>query len=42
MLHTGAGLLTATQVERLDALFAVDDHVEVEIAWAVYHRMIGA
>ena len=42
MLHTGAGLLTDKQVERLDALFAVDDHVEVEITWAVYQRMIGA
>ena len=42
MLHTGAGLLTDTQVERLDALFAGDDHVEVEITWQVYQRMIGA
>ena len=42
MLHTGAGLLTAKQVERLDALFANDAHVEVEITWAVYQRMIGA
>ena len=42
MLHTGAGLLTDTQVERLDALFAGDAHVEVEITWAVYQRMIGA
>ena len=34
MLHTGAGLLTDKQVERLDALFADDAHVEVEITWA--------
>src|SRR4051794_32783486 len=42
MLHTGAGLLTDTQVERLHTLFAGDAHVEVEITWAVYQRMIGA
>ena len=32
-LHTGAGLLTNTQIDRLDALFADDDHVEAEITW---------
>jgi transposase len=42
VLHTGAGLLTDRQVERLDALFADDNHAEVEITWAVYQRMIGA
>lgn len=42
MLHTGAGLLTDNQIKRLDALFADDNHVEVEITWAVYQRMIGA
>jgi hypothetical protein len=29
-LHTGAGLLTEKQKDRLHALFAVDAHVEVE------------
>jgi transposase len=42
MLHTGAGLLTDKQIERLDALFAGDDHVQVEITWGVYQRMIAA
>jgi transposase len=42
MLHTGAGLLTDKQVERLDDLFTNDDHAEVEITWAVYQRLIGA
>src|SRR6478735_8017945 len=42
MLHTGAGLLTTKQIERLDDLFAGDDHVEVEITWGVYQRLIGA
>jgi transposase len=41
-LHTGAGLLTDKQNARLDALFAVDDHVEVEVTWAAYQRMITA
>ncbi|MFT3854159.1 MAG: ISL3 family transposase [Ilumatobacteraceae bacterium] len=42
MLHTGAGMLTDKQNDRLDALFAGDDHVEVEITWSVYQQMIGA
>ena len=41
-LHTGAGLLTDKQHDRLDALFAVDDHAEVEVTWWIYRRMIAA
>ena len=41
-LHTGAGLLTDTQTDRLEALFRVEDHVEVEVTWAVYQQMIAA
>jgi transposase len=41
-LHTGAGLLTQKQAARLQALFAVDDHVEVEATWGIYQRMIAA
>ena len=41
-LHTGTDLLTERQQQRLDALFADDAHVEVEITWAVYQRMIAA
>ena len=41
-LHTGADLLTATQKTRLEALFAVDAHVEVEATWTMYQRMIAA
>jgi len=41
-LHTGTDLLTARQRARLDALFATDQHVEVEATWAVYQRMIAA
>ena len=41
-LHTGAGLLTEKQKDRLAALFATDDHVEVEATWGIYQRMIAA
>ncbi|WP_460703209.1 ISL3 family transposase [Luteococcus sediminum] len=41
-LHTGADLLTDKQQRRLDALFADDRHVEVEVTWGVYQRMISA
>ena len=30
------------QKDRLTALFAGDDHVEVEATWGIYQRMIGA
>jgi transposase len=41
-LHTGAGLLTDKQTDRLEALFADDAHVEVQATWGVYQRMIAA
>lgn len=41
-LRTGADLLTARQKARLDGLFSDDAHVEVEVTWAVYQRMVGA
>ncbi len=41
-LHTGADLLTDKQKDRLAALFAGDEHVEVEATWGIYQRMIGA
>jgi len=41
-LHTGDDLLTDKQTTRLQALFAVDEHVEVEATWWIYQRMIGA
>ena len=41
-LHTGDDLLTEKQTTRLEALFAVEDHVEVEATWGIYQRMIGA
>ena len=41
-LHTGADLLTDKQRARLTALFAVEEHIEVEATWGIYQRMIGA
>jgi transposase len=41
-LHTGHDLLTEKQVGRLTAVFAADDHAEVEATWGIYQRIIGA
>jgi transposase len=41
-LHTGAGLLTDNQTARLTALFAADEHVQVQATWGIYQRMIAA
>jgi transposase len=41
-LHTGAELLTSKQADRLQALFADEEHVEVEATWGIYQRMIAA
>ena len=41
-LHTGADLLTDKQRQRLTALFADDDHVEVEATWGIYQRIVAA
>ncbi len=40
--HTGTGLLTTKQQDRLERLFEDDAHVQVEITWSVYQRMITA
>ena len=42
VLHTGAELLTDRQRDRLEALFAADEHVHVEATWGVYQRMVAA
>ena len=41
-LHTGADLLTDKQHARITALFAIDEHVEVEATWGIYQRVIAA
>ena len=41
-LHTGADLLTDKQRTRVEALFALEEHAEVEATWGVYQQMITA
>ena len=41
-LHTESILLTDKQRQRLTALFADDEHVEVEATWGIYQHMIAA
>lgn len=41
-LHTGADLLTEKQNTRLGAVFATEDHVEVEATWGIYQRIVAA
>ena len=41
-LHTGADLLTDRQRQRIAALFATDEHVQVEVTWGVYQGVIAA
>lgn len=41
-LHTGAGLLTDEQAQRLQDLFTADEHVQVEATWGIYQAMIAA
>jgi transposase len=41
-LHTGASLLTDRQRARLDAVFASEEHVEVEATWGIYQRIVAA
>ncbi|TDW78084.1 transposase [Kribbella pratensis] len=41
-LQTGTGLLTDKQIDRINAPFAEDAHVEVEATWGIYQRMVAA
>ena len=41
-LNTGIDLLTDRQRARIEALFAGDEHVEVEATWGIYQQMIAA
>jgi transposase len=42
VLRTGSDLLTDKQRRRLEHVFADDAHVEVQITWAVYQRIVAA
>ncbi len=35
-------MLTDKQNDRMAAQFGADDHVEVEVTWGIYQRMITA
>ena len=41
-LSTGADLLTDKQQQRISALFADEDHLQVEATWGVYQAMVAA
>ncbi|GAA1698100.1 ISL3 family transposase [Microcella alkalica] len=41
-LHTGAAFHTPRQQQRLDALFADERHLAVEVTWGIYQRMVAA
>jgi len=41
-LHTGVSFLTEKQTARLDAVFAAEEHVEVEATWGIYQRIVAA
>lgn len=42
VLHTGVGLLTSGQSARLEAAFACNAQVELEVTWSAYQRIVGA
>ena len=42
VLRTGAELLTDRQRQRLTAVFADEQHVEVEATWGIYQRIVAA
>ena len=41
-LHTGADLLTEKQTARLEAVSAIEEHIEVEATWGIYQRIVAA
>ena len=41
-LHTGKDLLTEKQHTRLSELFADENHIAVEVTWALYQQMVAA
>ncbi len=42
VLRTGAELLTDRQHQRLTAVFAAEEHVQVEATWGIYQRIVAA
>ena len=41
-LRTGAGLLTDRQCDRLNSVFAADEHAAVNATWGIYQRIVEA
>ena len=41
VLRTGVELLTARQRQRLNAVFADEQHIEVEATWGIYQRIVA-
>ena len=41
-LHTGEAFLTDRQRARIETVFTIDAHVEVEATWGVYQRIVAA
>lgn len=39
---TGAGLLIDKHTARFNAVFAIEEHVEVEVTWGIYQRIVPA
>ena len=39
---TGAGLLIEKHTARFNAVFAIEEHVEVEATWGIYQRIVPA
>src|SRR5690606_9443811 len=42
VLRTGAGLLSDRQCDRLNSVFAADEHAAVYATWGIYQRMLEA
>jgi transposase len=42
VLRTGTDLLTSPQAARLDAVFADEQHLEVEVTWCIYQAIVAA
>jgi len=41
-LHTGIDLVTARQWDRIQAVFADDKHLQVQVTWSVYQHIVAA
>jgi hypothetical protein len=42
LLRTGVDLPTDRQRDRLAAVFAIDEHAEIDATWGIYQRIVAA